>query len=159
MRTNLKTAWITGLAVVSLGAGCATTRVQRAYQGAERAPAELATVWGSTNQGLRAVGPGRERIYIMSVDDESTVPWYSMASAPAGVQVLPGRHKVGVRYEYIHGVANGDIWVDASAGQVYQVKVLNPDDRTVRVYFVIENITAQSLVGGTQNQNSQGSTP
>lgn len=159
MKADQKSMFVLGLTVLSLGLGCATTRIQRAYAGAERAPAELATIWGSTNQGLRAIGPGRERIYILSVDDESTVPWYSLAPAPAAVQVLPGRHKVGVRYEYIHGVANGDIWVDAKASQAYQVKVLNPGDRTVRVYFVIEDVTAQSLVGGSQSQNSQGAAP
>ena len=151
--------WVAGLAAVSMSLGCATVRVQRAYDGAVRTPAELATIWGSTNLGLRAIGPGSERIFITAVDDDSTVPWYSLAAAPKAVQVLPGRHKVGVRYEYIHGVANGEIWVDALAGRAYQVKVLNPGDRTVRVYFVIEDITAQSLVGGSQGQNSQGAAP
>ena len=155
MSTQTNGRWLAILAAATLAAGCATTRIERAYKGAERTPAELALVWGSTNSALSAIGPGGERIYIESVDDDATVPWYSFSSLPRAVQVLPGRHKIGARYEYIHGYANGFVFVDALAGHTYQVKVLNPGQRTERVFFLIQDTTAQTVVGGSEKQAKQ----
>jgi hypothetical protein len=92
------------------------------------------------------------------VDDKSTLPWYSLSSLPGAVYVLPGRRKLDVRYEHVSGVADGSIWIDALPRRVYQLKVMNPERRTSRVYFVVEDITAQTLVGGGE-QAPAGATP
>lgn len=145
-------ACLAGLGATLCTVGCASPGIRHAYGGPRKAPAELATVWGTTNQGYRVFSPARERISITEVDGDSTTPWYSMASYPTAVHILPGRHKLDVQYEFIHGVANGPVWVDAQTNRTYQIKVMNPQARTQRVYFVIEDVTAQTLVGGGDKQ-------
>jgi len=49
--------------------------------------------------------------------------------------------------------------VDATAKRTYQIKVMNPEERTERVYFVIEDVTAQTLVGGAEEQTEEPQTP
>ncbi|MCZ7590855.1 MAG: hypothetical protein M5U15_01310 [Kiritimatiellae bacterium] len=131
-------------------AGCATVNTRHAYSGKQRDAADLALVLGTTQQTYNVLSPSRSRISVMSVDDDSTVPWYSPSAYPTAVYVLPGRHKLDMRYEHVHGVADGSIWVDALTNRTYQVKVMNPEGRTTRVYFVVEDITAQTLVGGEE---------
>lgn len=138
-------------ATTLFAAGCATVNTRHAYSGEQRDTADLALVLGTTQQTYNVLSPSRSRISIMSVDDDSTVPWYSPSAYPTTVYVLPGRHKLGLRYEHVHGVADGSIWVDALTNRTYQVKVMNPEGRTTRVYFVVEDITAQTLVGGEEN--------
>jgi hypothetical protein len=159
MKTPRRWLMTAGLGTALLATGCATARIQHAYSGEQRPPAELATVLGKSSEGLRAFGPGRERITFLSVDDRDTVPWYSIASPPGGVYVPAGRHKLGVRYEFVHGAAAGPVWVDARSNHTYQVKVLNPGDRTERIYFVVEDITAQTLVGGSEKQAGPATNP
>lgn len=147
MKSMVKGSCGAGLAFALLSVGCATQGVRHAYDGPQKAPHELAKVIGTTNVNVRVFGQ-RDRISIVEVDDDNVLPWYSLASAPTAVYVEPGRHKIGARYEWVHGVANGPIWVNAHSNRVYQIKVMNPESRTERVYFVIEDVTAQTLVGG-----------
>lgn len=130
--------------------GCASVGTRHAYSGAPRDRSELAAVLGTTQQTYNVFSPARERISISQVDDHNTVPWYSPSAYPTAVYVLPGRHKLDIQYEHVHGVANGTIWVDALSNRTYQVKVMNPEGRTARVFFIIEDITAQTLVGGEE---------
>lgn len=139
-----------GIAGALWTTGCATTTPLHAYRGPQQPAEQLALVVGTTQQTYNVLSPSRERISIARVDDRNTIPWYSMSSLPTQVHVLPGRRKVDVRYEHVHGVAEGSIWVDALAERVYQIKVMNPERRTTRVYFVVEDITAQTLVGGAE---------
>ena len=151
--TSFKNLWCGALlASVVLAAGCAAPGVKHVYSGAQKPDEELATVWGTTNQPGRVFNPARERITITAVDGDATMPWYSPRDYPATVKVLPGKHELGLRYEYIHGVAHGTIWVDAQAGRIYEVRVMNPQSRTERVYFLIQDITAQTLVGGQEEK-------
>lgn len=131
--------------------GCSTPGIRHAYDGPEKKPLELATIIGTTNQAYALFNPSKERISFLEVDDDSTVPWYSPAAYPTAVYVEPGKRKINVQYEHIHGVARGPIWVDAMSNRTYRVKVMNPQARTERVYFVIEDITAQTLVGGSES--------
>lgn len=139
-----------GLASGMMVAGCATPGTPHAYDGAQLEPANLALILGTTNRIRNVVSPSRERISITRVDDDETIPWYSLGAYPGSVYVLPGKHKLDIQYEYVHGVARGPIWVDAQTSRVYQVKVMNPQARTERVYFVIQDVTAQTLVGGRE---------
>lgn len=141
---------VSGCITALLATGCATSSPHHAYKGVQRPPSELALVVGTTQQTYNVLSPSRERISISRVDDRSTVPWYSVSSLPTAVYVQPGRRKVEALYEHVNGVANGTIWVDALAGRTYQIKVMNPERRTTRVYFVVEDITAQTLVGGAE---------
>ncbi len=134
--------------------GCATVSTRHAYSGPEKDTAELALVLGTTQATYKVLSPARERISIAEVDDDSTVPWYSPTAYPTAVYVLPGRHKLDVQYEYIHGVARGTIWVDAVSNRTYQVKVFNPEGRTAQVFFLVEDVTAQTLVGGEEGAAS-----
>ena len=134
--------------IISLG--CTAPGLKKAYPGADQPAQALATVQGTTNEGYRMFSPTKERISISRVDDDNTVPWYSFSPYPTAVQVLPGKRKLDVQFEHIHGVARGPIWVDARSNHVYQIKVMNPQARTERVYFVIEDITSQTLVGGSE---------
>ena len=142
-----------------LSMGCSTPRVRHVYGGEERPLSEVAIVCGTTNFGIRSVGPGRERLTILSVDGKNTVPFYSLASPPRAVAVLPGRRELGLQYEYVHGVARSTLWVDAISNHIYQIKVMNPGDRTTRVYFMVQDITAQNLVGGSEKQADQRVAP
>ena len=159
MKNASRSTWLAVVGVLALTAGCTTPRIQRAYPGPERPINELATVWGTTNRGVAAFSPGREKITITSVDGHATVPFYSLGSTPSAVYVLPGRRQLGVRYEFIHGVANGSVLVDAQTNHAYQVKALNPDKRTERVFFVVQDVTAQTLVGGTAAQAAEKIAP
>jgi hypothetical protein len=134
--------------------GCATTAPRHAYEGPQQPVDRLALIVGTTQETYNVFSPSRERISIARVDDKNTVPWYSFSSLPTAVHVLPGRRKVDVRYEHVHGVAEGSIWVDTLPQRVYQLKVMNPERRTTRVYFVVEDITAQTLVGGGEQAPS-----
>lgn len=149
---GLKIRLMMGLSCVGavLTVGCATTTPKHAYKGAQLPPSELALVVGTTQRTYNVLSPSRERISISRVDDRNTVPWYSMSSLPTAVYVQPGRRKVDVMYEHVHGIASGTIWVDALAERTYQIKVMNPERRTTRVFFVVEDITAQTLVGGAE---------
>lgn len=150
MKTTRNLLCIIGATATLFAAGCATVNTRHAYSGEQRDPGELALVLGTTQQTYNVLSPSRDRLSIMRVDDDSTVPWYSPSAYPTAVYVLPGRHKLDMRYEQVHGVADGSIWVDALTNRTYQVKVMNPEGRTTRVYFVIEDITAQTLVGGEE---------
>ena len=142
---------VAGCLASLVGLGCATPGVKKAYEGPDLPAEALATVQGTTNGQFSVFNPQRERISISRVDDENTVPWYSWSDLPTAVQVLPGKRKLDVQYEHIHGVARGPIWVDARSNRTYQIRVRNPEARTERVYFLIEDITAQTLVGGSEN--------
>lgn len=136
------------IVLAALALGCASVGTRHAYRGAPQDPSGLAMILGTTQQTYNVFSPSRSRISISRVDDRSTVPWYSPSAYPTAVYVLPGKRKLDVQYEHVHGVANGSIWVDAQSNRTYQIKVMNPEKRTTRVYFVIEDITAQTLVGG-----------
>lgn len=147
-KTNIRALW--ALSLLVLGAtGCATTNVRHVYPGEPKPAAEVAAIVGTTNDTYSIFRPSKERISFMAVNDEDTTPWYSLSAYPTTIYVEPGRHKVDVQYEHIHGVARGPIWVDAKSNRTYRIKVMNPEQRTQRVYFVVEDITAQSLVGGS----------
>lgn len=159
MKTHHMAVCLIGLAAGALTMGCATSGIKHAYDGQPRAPADLAVILGTTNTAFQGFSPSRERISIARVDDDDTLPWYSMASYPTAVYVLPGKRKLDVQYEYVHGVATGPIWVDAQSNRTYQVKVMNPQSRTERVYFVIQDITAQTLVGGQDSRTPETAAP
>ena len=154
MKTKQRRAgWWWAVVLACAASGCATRGTHHAYPGAQRDPAELATVLGTTNSNTRIIGATGERLTFMSVDGKSTVPWYSLAPYPTSIYVLPGRREVEIQYEYIHGVARTPLWVQAQSNRSYRVKVMNPEGRTERLYFVIEDVTAQTLVGGTAEQS------
>jgi len=155
MKTRMHMALVAGTLAGLATAGCSTPGILHAYPGPEQDPAGLAKVVGTTQTTARAFSPNRQKISIVEVNDRGTIPWYSLSDHPTAVYVPPGRHKVDVRFEHIHGVANGSIWVDAHSNRTYQVKVLNPQARTERVYFILEDITAQTLVGGTEKASQQ----
>jgi hypothetical protein len=152
MKFNHAAVCLAGMVSGLVSMGCATPGTPHAYDGAARDPAELALVLGTTNKARNVMSPSRERISITRVDDDETIPWYSLGSYPSSVYILPGKRKLDVQYEYVHGVARGPIWVEAQSNRAYQVKVMNPQSRTERVYFVIQDVTAQTLVGGQQNE-------
>ncbi len=154
MKTNasLGIAMLTGLA---LAAGCASTGPRHAYEGSPRDPSELATVRGTTNSASGAFNPRVDRLSFTRVDGDRTVPWYSPESYPSVIYIAPGKRKVDVAYEYIHGVANSPVWIDARTNHTYQVKVMTTEGRTERVYFVVEDVTAQTLVGGTEEKTGE----
>ncbi len=154
---NKFSVWLCTISSASVlfSAGCASPGIQDAYDGPRKKPVELASVLGITTPAHMAFSPSRERLSFMSVDGDSTVPWYSPASYPTAIYVLPGKRKVEVQYEHVHGVARSPIWVDARSNRTYQVKVMNPQSRTERVYFVIEDTTAQTLVGGTEKKTDE----
>lgn len=158
---NIKNAYAVLLAgfMVALATGCATTSVRQVYPGEARPTAEVATNVGTTNDTYSIFRPSRERLSFMAVNDENTTPWYSLSPYPTAIQVLPGRHKVDVQYEHVHGVARGPIWVDAKSNRTYRIKVMNPEQRTQRVYFVVEDISAQSLVGGSSEATTENPAP
>ena len=151
-----------GLAVgfaMALATGCATTSVRQVYPGEARPVSEIATIVGTTNDTYSIFRPSRERLSFMAVNDENTTPWYSLSPYPTTIQVLPGRHKVDVQFEHVHGVARGPIWVEAKSNRTYRIKVMNPEQRTQRVYFVVEDISAQSLVGGSSEATPENPAP
>ena len=148
-----------GLIAALLTVGCASPGIVHAYKGAEQKPNKLAVIQGSTNEPYSVLRAPKERISITHVDGDRTIPWFSMTAYPTAVYVQAGKHKLDVQYEHIHGVANGPIWVDATAKRTYQIKVMNPEERTERVYFVIEDVTAQTLVGGAEEQTEEPQTP
>ncbi len=154
MKTIRTLVLIATSAATLLTIGCATVRTRHAYSGPAKDPAELALILGTTQATYKVLSPARERISIAEVDDDSTVPWYSPSAYPTSVYVEPGRHKLDVQYEYIHGVARGTIWVDAISNRTYQVKVFNPEGRTAQVFFLIEDVTAQTLVGGSEDSDT-----
>ena len=133
--------------------GCATTRVHQAYPGDPQPMEVQAVVFGTTNTGFRLLGSS-ERITFMAVNDRSTTPWYTMSSLPNVLHLLPGRHKVDVQFEYVHGVARGPVWVDARSNHSYRVKAMTTEGRTQRVYFLVEDITSQNVVGGPSDATS-----
>lgn len=139
---------VLALAVAALAIGCATPTGKSPAGAAAGETGDFATVLGTSPQGLKRVSPSRERISITAIDRKSTTPWYSLRSYPTEAQIKPGQRRVDIRYEHVHGVADGTLWVDAKAGRTYRVKVMNPQKRTERVYFLIEDITAQTMVGG-----------
>ena len=145
---TLALGMLVGVAVT----GCATPGTKHAYTGEARPLEELALILGTTNGAVNIVNPQGERISFSAVDDDSTVPWYSPAPYPTSVYVLPGRHKLDIEYDHVHGVARGSVWMNAMSNRIYQVKVMNPDERTQRVYFVLQDVTAQTLVGGQEVQ-------
>ena len=147
---------LAGVSIALLSVGCASPGVKHAYKGPAQEPAALALVQGTTQQTYNVFSPSRERISISRVDDRGTIPWYSPSAYPTAVYVQPGRRKLDIQYEHIHGVANGSVWVQALTNRTYQIKVMNPEKRTQRVYFVIEDITAQTLVGGVENAPEAG---
>jgi hypothetical protein len=131
--------------------GCSTVGTRQAYDGPARPPQEVATIVGTTNSAFSLFSPAADRISLMAINDDNTSPWYSLSPYPTAVSVLPGRTKVDVQYEHIHGVARGPVWVEAQSNRVYRIKVMNPQSRTQRIYFVVEDITGQSLVGGASS--------
>ena len=142
-----------GTLVLLAGVGCAAPGVQHTYSGPARPAAELALLTGTTNSPTTFLNPARERLSFLRVDGTNTVPWYSPSAPPTAIYVLPGRHQVDVQYEHIHGVARSPVWVQAQSNRSFRVKVMNPEGRTQRLYFVIEDVTAQTLVGGTEEQS------
>ncbi|HMP74810.1 MAG TPA: hypothetical protein PKE12_00800 [Kiritimatiellia bacterium] len=159
MRTFRLLLALAGVSIALLSVGCASPGVKHAYKGERQDPAELAVVLGTTQQTYNVFSPSRERITISRVDDRSTIPWYSPSAFPTAVYVQPGRRKLDIQYEHVHGVANGSVWVQAHTNRTYQIKVMNPEKRTQRVFFVIEDITAQTLVGGLENAPDAGGAP
>lgn len=151
MKKAVSIALLYGVCVSMMTTGCSTVSTRQAYDGPERPPQEVATIVGTTNDTFSLFSPATERISLMTINDENMSPWYSMSPYPTTVHVLPGRTKVEVQYEHIHGVARGPVWVEAQSNRVYRIKVMNPQSRTQRIYFVVEDITGQSLVGGTSD--------
>ncbi len=131
---------------LTLLSGCATPG--SAPRPPDRAAAGSAILYGTQPKGMQRVSSSRERISIVAVDGRPTTPWYSLRPFPTEISLEPGRRQVDIRYEHVHGVADGTLWVDARTSRTYRVKVMNPQKRTERVYFLIEDITAQTLVGG-----------
>lgn len=149
MKTNSPISWLFAAAALILTTiGCATPASQTTADNASRATESRAMLLGVSPQGVQRLSPSRERISFIAVDGKSTRPWYSLRAFPTEVSIEPGRRQVGIRYEHVHGVADGTLWVDAKAGRTYRVKVMNPQKRAERVYFLIEDVTAQTLVGG-----------
>ena len=134
--------------------GCASTRVHQAYPGDPQPMENQAVVNGTTNTEFRLLSGSSERITFMAVNDRSTTPWYSMSSLPNVLHLLPGRHKLDVQFEYVHGVARGPVWVDARSNHTYRVKAVTTEGRTQRVYFLVEDSTAQNVVGGPSDATS-----
>lgn len=145
-RRWIPTAIASGILLTTLG--CATTRIHQAYPGEPKPAQEQAVVVGTTNSGFKALSGRSERISFTAVNDRSTVPWYSPASPPNVLHLLPGRHKLDVQFEYVHGVARGPVWVDARAEHTYRVQVTTTEGRTQRVFFLVEDVTSQNVVGG-----------
>ena len=150
----MNTSWLWKFTAMAslLSVGCASPGIKHTYEGTKLTTNELALVLGIAEPTLQKLNPTREKLSFLSVDDDATVPWYSLESYPTSIYVLPGKHKVEVRYEYRHGAATSPLWVDARSNRTYQVKIMNPESRTERIYFVIEDITAQTLVGGTEKK-------
>jgi hypothetical protein len=144
------------LASISLGIsiGCASTRVHQAYSGEPQPMENQAVVFGTTNTGFRLLPGSTESITFVAVNDRNTTPWFSLSDPPNVLHLLPGRHKVDVQFEYVHGVARGPVWVDARSNHCYRVKAMTTEGRTQRVYFLVEDITAQNVVGGPRDATS-----
>lgn len=159
MKAKKRLMMLMGCCAGLMAVGCSTPGIRHAYEGPEKKPDQLAVILGTTNQAYKVFNPNKERISFLEVDDDSTIPWYSLSAYPTAVYVEPGKRKIDVQYEHIHGVARGPIWVDALSNRTYRVKVMNPQARTERVYFVIEDITAQTLVGGAESVTPAPATP
>ncbi len=151
MKKTISIALLCGVCISIVATGCSTVGTRQAYDGPVRPAQEVATIVGTTNDTFSLFSPSAERISLMTINDDNMSPWYSLSPYPTAVQVLPGRTKVEVQYEHIHGVARGPVWVEAQSNRVYRIKVMNPQSRTQRIYFVVEDITGQSLVGGTSD--------
>ncbi len=98
------------LGIISL-LGCATQ--YQAYDGPKLSSEKVAVVNGATN-----FLPGTTSLSISSVDGKSFSPYQG------SIEVLPGRHVLGVQH-YFHGggglVAKGEVTLDAQAGKTYQL--------------------------------------
>lgn len=159
MKTIRFALGLIGTATALFTMGCATPGTPHAYKGKQLDPSELALIVGTTQRVRNVLSPSRERVSIAEVDGNSMVPWYSPAANPTAVYLLPGRHKLDIQYEYVHGVATGPIWVDALSNRTYRVKAMSPEGRTAQVFFVIEDITAQTLVGGEEDAATTTAAP
>lgn len=134
--------------------GCATTRIYQAYPGNSQPQEAQAVVLGTTRAKFSILPGSSERLSFIAVNDHTTTAWYSPSSLPTVLHLLPGRHKLDVQFEYVHGVARGPVWVDARSNHTYRVKAMTTEGRTQRVYFLVEDITSQNVVGGPSEATS-----
>jgi hypothetical protein len=87
------------------------------------------------------------KVYITSLNSESlhTIGWNS--AYPEVVHVLPGLHRMVVRYSHYGKYANGCLWLDAKPTENYIVRK-EVHENTNTVQFWLENIKTNEKVGG-----------
>jgi hypothetical protein len=107
------------LGAAALLAGC--TGHQRLYEGAQLPPERIAVIKGSIG-----VLPGSSSVSIMSVDGKRLSPYAEQ------VEVLPGRHVLGLQYRLQAGgglVATGELGLDTRPGRTYQLLARRDGER------------------------------
>lgn len=118
------------LAAAGLASGCATSSFVKAYPGAERPAAQLATVIVPTTVEVRTVNGEK----VANVTSQLYVKQYTVATLP-GAQTWSLRYAspmAGGYYADPTTVVTESPWMDVSfraeAGQVYRLKVTTPDE-------------------------------
>jgi len=144
----------TVLVAAGLVSGCATTSFVKAYPGAERPAAQLATVLVPTSVEVRNVN-GEQ---LPNVTSGLYVKQYTVATLP-GAQTWRVRYSnplAGGYYADPTSVVTESLWMDVSfhadAGRTYRLKVTTPDEdpalrhdhNQVRFSIVAEQAPADS---------------
>jgi hypothetical protein len=118
------------LAAVGLTSGCATSSFVKAYPGAERPVAQLATVIVPTSVEVRSVNGEK----VANVTSQLYVKQYTVATLP-GTQTWSVRYSnpmAGGYYADPTSVVTESSWMDlsfrADAGQTYHLQVTTPDE-------------------------------
>ncbi len=113
---------------IAILSGCAGQ--YQAYDGVKLPSEKVAVVKGVTN-----ILPLTTSLSISSVDGKKMSPYQE------SIEVLPGRHVIGIQYHFHGGggiFANGEAIVDAQAGKTYQLG--SKSEGNLVTFFVTEEV-------------------